>query len=425
MHVENASRPPPKIFLYLYWFVFTLSVFQFYIIKVSGSYISLYMISVLLLFPLVLMRLNYLRWAPIFTLALLICIQLVSLLWSPDISMGIKQIISEIFYLIIFFTAFKITLFYPLYILKIFKFIFLVLFIPGVLVVIFQIYPDIEDGFLQGIAKLFINPNKLEGLLGGDAPNNVIDVNKAGGFFVNGNVAAAYFGISGFISLGLWKAYGDKVFIIFAFFMFAFAVSTGSKAGIIFIVIFSGFLAIKNGGLITGIFLPPLFLVLLSIIYLSDYFNIISDGLMESLRSRLSIWGYILDVLPENIFLGLGFGGWKLSFDNYAISVGIDERFPPHNTFIYLWSQSGIFAVLITFYYFYALIRFAKRLLSVNSHELRGLGISVLIPTLWILFHGFGTNFGIIGEDHMFILLASVLGFSYARYKMVLPQLKI
>jgi O-antigen ligase len=139
--------------------------------------------------------------------------------------------------------------------------------------------------------------------------------------------------------------------------------------------------------------------------------------LIETVSVRLLIWSHFFNIFIPNFYSGLGFGGWLPSFMANADSYGITAAFPPHNVFIATWAESGVSALMVLVIFYYYLISFSFKLLRSEGRELRGLGVAVLFSSLWILLHGMGENFGPIGEDHMFVLHAVVLGYSYARYK--------
>jgi O-antigen ligase len=131
----------------------------------------------------------------------------------------------------------------------------------------------------------------------------------------------------------------------------------------------------------------------------------------------VQIWNYALESFLDRPFLGEGFGGWQVGFAKYALEHNIVRVFPPHNTFIYLWSQSGIVVVILAIFFILSIIQYAFKLLNSKNRELIGLGIALLGSFLWTFIHGMGTNFGLVGESHMEVILATILGYSYARFK--------
>jgi hypothetical protein len=398
--------------------VIVVSIFQIYVIKIGGVSVALFYLLAFGLIPLALKSATILSFKPVFFFLIFISTQLFSLIWSVDLNMGLKHISREFTFVVIVLATYSVSFFYKKSFNAVFSVFFLLLLVPGLLIVWFQLSPVAEMEFLKSsLAKVVINPNLLESFFS-DSPNNVFDVNKAGGFFINGNVAAAYFGIAGFVALGLWLAYKTWLYLLFSFVFFIVAVFTGSKASIVFIsLFFLFFLLILDSKykyilyLFLGILSFALMLLLASLLYT------FKGELIETVSVRLLIWSHFFNIFIPNFYSGLGFGGWLPSFMANADSYGITAAFPPHNVFIATWAESGVSALMVLVIFYYYLISFSFKLLRSEGRELRGLGVAVLFSSLWILLHGMGENFGPIGEDHMFVLHAVVLGYSYARYK--------
>jgi len=60
-------------------------------------------------------------------------------------------------------------------------------------------------------------------------------------------------------------------------------------------------------------------------------------------------------------------------------------------------------------------LKHSVNLVMSRNEELIGVGVAVLGAFLWVFIHGMGTNFGLVGELHMEIILAALLGYSLAR----------
>lgn len=409
--------------LHIFWLpIYTIalifSIFQIYLININGSFISMFYISGLMLIPLAIMASIRIQWKPIFFLIILLSVRFISLSWSADIGSWMKQSLQELLFIIFILATYIVSLNHQKFILNSFKSYLYFLYLPGFLIVVFQVSPDLENIFLKSeLAKIVINPNLIDGLYN-DMPNNILDPKKSGAFFVNANVAGAYFGIASFISLGFWLAYRKWLYIVSLVIFICFSLATGSKASIIFIslLLFLFLVMVKSkykSIVIIAILFSVLVIAFLSLDRLDDFGTL----LINALQSRILIWGHLKEVLVSNIFTGLGFGGWQLSFESYAAEVGLTANYPPHNTFIYIWAQSGLLALTLILAYYYSIIKFSIVLIKSSSRELNGLGISVLFSNLWVLLHGMGTNFGPIGDDHIFVLLAFVIGYSYARFR--------
>lgn len=405
--------------------VIAMSIFQIYIIKIGGVIFSLFFLLAFGLIPLAIKSASIMAFKPVFFFLTFISAQLISLFWSADIIVGLKHILREFAYLVIFLATYSVSFFYKKSLNVMFSLFFFLLLVPGILIIWFQLSPVAESEFLRSsLAKLVINPNLLESFFS-DSPNNVFDENKAGGFFINGNVAAAYFGIAGFVALGLWLAYKKWFYLLFSLVFWIIAVFTGSKSSIVFITFFLlCFLVILDSKYkyILYFFIGMLGFAML--ILLAGHLNSFKEELIKTISVRILIWSHFFNIFMPNFYQGLGFGGWLPSFLEYAHYYGITAAFPPHNLFIATWAESGFPALMLLIVFYYYLIGFSLKLLRSSTRELRGLGVAVLFSSLWMLLHGMGENFGPIGEDHMFVLHAVVLGFSYARYKKDIEQRK-
>lgn len=410
----------------IFSFMLLSSIFQFYFIQVIGSYFSLTTFSILLLSPFVIKNINLLTWKPLFLLVLLIIFQILSYFWSSDLKLGLRSVLGFLLFLIVVISSYEITNRYPKKVLFIFLLYFILLVIPIFLVILFRINPSIELAFLHSdIARLFINPNTINGLFDG-ARNNVLDPEKAGGFFVNGNVAAAFLGINALISYGFAKAYSIKWLKVITLLLILGVIFTGSKAGLILIILLMSFAIIltyfiKNSLTLQKIVISLFFFNLIYFIFLFIGYQFLHSNFTENVIKttdiRFLIWYYGLSEFFKHPIIGLGFGGWQNGFAKYAIVQGIDTGYPPHNTFLYLWSQSGIFVVIFAIFFIIYILKFGFLLINTLNKELKGLGIAVLGAFLWIFIHGMGTNFGLVGELHMEVILASLLGYSLSRFK--------
>ncbi|EOM1330407.1 polymerase, partial [Enterobacter hormaechei] len=56
----------------------------------------------------------------------------------------------------------------------------------------------------------------------------------------------------------------------------------------------------------------------------------------------------------------------------------------------------------------------ALRAIRSTNNEQKNIGFSFLMVLSWLFAHGFGENFGLIGEQHQMIVLAVMLGLCLA-----------
>lgn len=417
------------IFIPITWrlaIVLWSSIFQIYIWQVAGIYPPFTLLTSILLSYNLFRNIRLLMLPPIWFFMLLLGVHTISLLWSPSIYLGIRNITYLLPFPVLFVVSYSIAKQKAYIFRSIFTVFSLFALIEAVLVILFRLNPSLEFAFLNApYAQYFIGPKVLTGLFS-DARNNVLDPLKAGGLFVNGNVAACFLGAAAFITWGVGKAYKSNILIVSAFLLWVSVFFTGSKMGIVLALFlpFSAYflLTISYRRLMaTRFLLFFLFLVIiyvwLFIVYL--FYGAESDVFQKfqfATNVRFMIWSFAWREFLNSPLLGQGFGGWQKSFPSYAYRYGLGEGWPPHNTIIYLWSQSGLLAVILGLLFMIEIMRFGWRALSSDSQEVQALGIGTTYGFLWVFIQGMGENFGIVGDLHILPVLAIALGLTYARY---------
>ena len=415
-----SDAPLLKIMLGL---LIPVSALQLFVFPVFGTYLSITLLLSLLLLPFVFSGVRVFLFLPFLCLLGMLIAHAVSMLWSSDLRLAIKSMLDLLMFMSIFAASYILTMKEPRMIPIFFKAWIFTAIIPAALIVLFRASPELEHQFLtSSFAGYFINPNTLASLFG-DEPNNVLDPQKAGGFFVNANAAAAYFGIGALISLGYWLAYRDRGFLWGAGVFLLTIWFTGSKAGIVLSIVFPlaaslfyyytrfRFTWVTLSSLIFLLFMGLLAFVLFFFSMMHTDFGARS---LEALGTRMAIWFYMFEQFRLYPLTGQGFGGWEL---NSPDLTGTGRAFPPHNMFMMLWSSSGVIAVFIGILFFTLIFSFGWRGMRTGHEEVRGVSLGISFAFLWVLVQGMGENWGIIGEAHMLPLLASTLGFCYARRK--------
>ena len=408
-----------------------LSVLQIFTFTAFGTYPSFAFLLSLLLLLFVAGRVQIFTFAPILCLIGLLAIHAVSMLWSSDLRLGIRTMLDLILFMSVFAASYALTMKDPRVIPIFYRAWVYVVMIQAALIVLFRISPGLEHQFLtSSFAGYFINPNTLTGLFDTEA-NNVLDPHKAGGFFVNANVAAAYFGIGALISLGYWLAYRLRCFLWGAGLFMLVIWFTGSKAGIILSVLFPLFALLFyyftrfRFTWVTASVVALVSIILLLVFVLLLFATIHTDfGVRssEAFSVRAAIWSHIIGQLWSHPISGQGFGGWELD----AIDPeGTGRPFPPHNMLIMLWSSSGVAALLLGLLFYAVIFSFGWRGMRTGPTEVRGISLGISFAFLWVLAQGMGENWGVVGEAHMLPLLASTLGFCYARRRQYAAKLDI
>ena len=413
-------------------FVLLSSIFQFYLIQISGSYFSLAIFSVFLLIPLALKNIHLLTWKPFLFLVLIAIFQVLSFSWSVDLKLGLRSVLGFALFLIVAMSAYEITRRDEKKVLYVFLLYLVFALSQAFLVIYFYFNPSAELIFIHSDAvKIFINPNTIYAIFDGTEPHS-FGIGRPGGFFVNPNVGAAFLGINALVSYGFSKAYSITWLNIITIILVAGVVFSGSKAGLILIVLLMILalimpkwigrpVTLKRAMLFFVVISTSIFILLLLVP--GDFLSRFVENVIRTTDVRISIWNYGVDEFFRHPITGLGFGGWQEGFSQYAVENGLGNSLPPHNTLIYLWVQSGISVVIFALLFMISILKHGVNLVMSRNKELIGIGIAVLGAFLWTFIHGMGTNFGLIGELHMEIILAALLGYSLARleYNTALP----
>ncbi|PRY11416.1 O-antigen ligase family protein [Kineococcus rhizosphaerae] len=296
--------------------------------------------------------------------------------------------------------------------------------LDAVLVWAFRLSPALESTFLSSpLATLIVGPDAMTAFFAGGA-NNVTDPAKAGGFFINANVSSMFLGVAtfGFLALGVGlrgrrrRAYGLGALVCWSA-TFATGSKTAAALALVLPLAVRGvqvlgrprakwFLPQAAAAIGLGVWQAPRLLEKVVPGY--------ADASSASLESRQPMWDFALTMFREHAVLGLGFGGWARTIEQFA-SLGI-TALPPHNLFIAAWANSGLPGVA-------ALLTLAVTILVVLTRAVvRHAGTPAGRTTAfalgawwWVLIHGMGDNTAVYGEAKSMILLAMLLGLVTSR----------
>jgi O-antigen ligase len=298
--------------------------------------------------------------------------------------------------------------------------------LQAALVIVFRIVPDLEMAWLSGELSRYVSgPNVIAGLLDDSGRNNVLDTAKAGGVFVNANIAAAYLGIGALTAVLVARGIQLRLMWLVGSFLWGSVFFTGSKAGIL-LALFLPMAALafvyhvqfdrwSKALLITGGLAAGSIMFILGI----STFDVLTRHLsfvaasVDTASTRLLIWSFAGQEFWESPWLGQGFGGWQLGYESYALELGVNP-YPPHNTLINLWSQSGFAAVVLGLAFIFSVMRLAYRAyVPFGRHEsLNGLILGLVGG--WILIQGMGENWGLFGDPRLQPFFATAIGLAYA-----------
>ncbi len=407
-------------------FILVLSIFQVYVIEISNSYFSLYCLSVIALLPLLFINIKLLKWRPFFYLSLLFMIILLSSLWAIEIKELIKKLLWITIAFSLFCYAYKTSFLHKELVLKYITIYYYFLMIIPTLIIIFRFFPSIEHSFLTSfISKIFINPNISHGIESNintahAGVSNILDQKKAGGFFPNANVAGAYLGINYFIARSLYTINNEKKYLIFCIIIAMGIFATGSKGAVLVWIILNIpiILGRKKYFAKTSTWCMLLLLIICLMIWLKLHhwtFDLdFIDRTTKAIVSRTKTWHFAYSNFHSHWLLGFGFGGWKKAIADYSTNQDLAS---PHNTLIALWANSGIIAAIIGLFFIYNILKFGYKLIKVKDTELNRLGHGIILSFLFCFIQGMGENYGLLGDEHMSIILFIFLGYVYAQAK--------
>jgi O-antigen ligase len=411
-----------------------LSVFQGFVpwSEVAGVPIPLAFWGGLMLWPDLIWEFkNVVSWKLTACVVGIVVLYALSILGSPDRKLGLQPIGYFLQFLVIFSAVVAEGRHDQKIILRLLVVTVAFGLVQAVAVVAFRIMPGLKLGFyLSSVSRWFISPNSLDRLFT-VAQNNVLDPAKSGGLIItDANDGSAILGVLAFIALGLALQLRKRWLGVACMVLLGAIVFTGSKAGVVTAVVLPvialhmislRYRAWRNRLRMTMIAI----MVAGALVWLgpkaievgdSSSYRALSAFLSRSdatLSIREKIWSYGLQAFVQQPFLGQGFGGWQLGFTRYAYKVGLYADFPPHNTYIYLWSQGGLLAALLGLAFTFAVLRFGLRQMREPRSQAFGLNLAMTMAFLWTFVHGMGNNTGLLGEMHMSSVLASLLALGY------------
>jgi O-antigen ligase len=274
--------------------------------------------------------------------------------------------------------------------------------IQAALVILFRAVPSIEIKFLLSpIVKIFIAGDAVTDISFGGS--TVLDPNKSGGLFLNGNVAAVFMGMVGFISWGLMpilKAPWLKYVAIINFIAVVFA---GSKAAILIeLALLGAFLVRHLWGSeqlsLRGVVMATLALTIITPIAFFSYREIASSSLitnsLDTLETRFPMWDFAWQAMISHPWTGLGFGGWELDWPVYAIAKGLNPIYPPHNGLLNYFIQSGAIAVCAALWFAVAALRQCYVATNSTCPSIQRAGLGIGAGVFWFFLQAMGENYG-------------------------------
>jgi hypothetical protein len=401
----------------LFWLALILSPVQIFTIQTFGFYPSLAVLSAWMLFPFSLasiLRIQREQCYPILLLLALMFAQAISLLWSNDLHLGIRTLMYES----VFVSLFTYATAHPARIASRFeKYIFLFLALAGAqaaLVILFRISPVLESAFWeQPIARIFINPNTLSEWAG-EAKNNVWEVTKSGGFFNNANVGAIFCGACYWFTR-YFSTIKRSAAPRYASYLFLVSVCcSGSKFAIpLLVLLLSASLIVKRARRCSLIHLGTALVCLVALAATAPRKDSLppqakvdqrsySDRIGGTSSIRLEWWRMAGEIIASHPIKGAGFGGWEAYFSTNENPRKVHlSNYPPHNTYLHVWVQSGATALVPILAFLFLFLRASLR----QWRDCRT-ALFLVFAAACCFVHSAITNCFFFGEEHIMPLMA-------------------
>ena len=400
------------------------NVVQLHTIAILGIYPSLAFLAWLALWRSTLGSPLW-RWPWMQAVLALAVIQAASIAWSPTPMLGIRHLLYLLPLPFVAHAVYRLSREQPELARRCVELLVVGAALEAVLVIVFRVSPAVELAFLHHpFAGFFVSPNTLEALFHGSR-NNVLDPAKAGGFFVNANIASTYLGMCAVAAWYLGRASRSMTLRAAGLLCWIAVFFTGSKAGLLCAVALPLGLAFVSAvrarqanpyTLFAATLGLTLAAVALTLPFAQEVLDEYRYDTLATLGSREDIWRYALTMVEERPLIGLGFGGWEQRFAVHAFLAGSTATMPPHNSLFILWLQSGLAGVIGGLALLAAVYACIARVLGDVDFECRQLAMAAAGAFSWYFVQGLGENFGLVGEVHMTPLIGALLGHLCARY---------
>jgi O-antigen ligase len=284
-----------------------------------------------------------------------------------------------------------------------------------VLVVFFRFLPGVEDGFLRSVGGFFAGQNTIAALFS-TSPNNVLDTAKAGGVFINANVAAMFLGVNGLAALAVSSVTRSRWVMWVGVVALAGVLFTGSKSAQLLAFamplaalgayqLFRSAMPARRryqliGALAAGV------AAILGVLAVSSGLR---DAMIEAFVGRTAIWGFGWQSFLDKPILGLGYGGWDDGFPAYAKAHGLYRSFPPHNMLLATWATTGLAGLALTIAFFVLVFRFVVRGLAGRQAVDKRFVAFAGAALAWVFVQGMGENTDVFGDIHLIPVVALLL----------------
>jgi O-antigen ligase len=425
---RRRSVAPAMVWLFAITVLAT--IFQIYTVSIANTYPPLSMVMCNILLASLFFTKDYKLSNALLFCGSLVLYQMISLCWAPDPMQGGRRVIyDELPFFAVFLATEAIVRHNPRTMVRIFKLYASVSLVQSIFAVTFRAFPGIEALFFHSsLGSSVINPNGLREALQSTVAVPVFSFDKAGGLLLYPNGAGLWGFANACIALCAAQHGRKPVWYGIAIVHLASTIACGSKASIVLLLatpvftmmLFVGGLSrrTKPATLIAALVAAIGATLLFSVLMLSDEPGAMVSDMSTTLDSREVMWTFAREKFAESPFVGLGFGGWSDQYRHWAAAQGyrgMEADLPPHNGFIYIWSESGLVAVLLAVVASASLLWMTYR--ARMAPGARMISACAFASYFWLLAQSMGENWNIFGESHTQAAVALMLGYAsyYAR----------
>lgn len=283
--------------------------------------------------------------------------------------------------------------------------------LQSVLVIAFRVSPALEEAFLRSkLALVTIGPGVDR--LYSDMWNNVLQISKSGGLYVNGNMASLLGGIAALVLAVTARRSKSGWLYVVAGLAMAGSISTGSKTAIVVVLVL----------MVAAVWLPhmlqswalvlsvPIFMLIPLLISTAlEALGRIAPGFYNasdsSFGARETLWGRAWELFLQSPLEGLGFGGWTLH---------VNSRYPPHNYVIAAWSNSGLVAAALVVTVVVTAVAIGLTIAAKQAAVRdRRTAVLCVLAIVWVLVHGMADNTSVYGEQRSMYFFTFAVAYLY------------
>jgi hypothetical protein len=348
-------------------------------------------------------------------LAALLVTRVVALAWSPDARAGFQPVVVLGQFMVVLVVMSCALREDPALLRYVQRLYWPAVAAQALLVLVFRFLPGVEDAYLTSIGGFFAGHNTV-GVLFTDGRNNVLDPVKAGGVFINANVAAMFLGVNGLAALAAWVLTRTRWVGVIGLCALAAVPFTGSKSASVLaftlpVLAVGGYqlsrpdLPAKRRYLLLGGVAAGAATIVGALLAHAG----LRHAMFEAFVGRTVIWGFGAQSFRETPILGLGYGGWDEGFGPYAAAEGLNRSFPPHNVLLAAWSSTGLVGLLLSVAFFAIAFWLVFRGLSGRFAVDRRFAALTGAAIAWMVVQGMGENTDIFGDIHLIPVLALLI----------------